>query len=47
MNDSKIITDKLRELASKRSNIKIKYKKYKEKYINFRSTTNLIYEEDT
>ena len=47
MNESQIITDKLRKLASKRNNNKVKYKKYNDKYINFHSTTNRIYEEYT
>jgi hypothetical protein len=40
-------TNKLRELALKRSLNKIKYKKYNDKYINFSSTFNRLYQEDT
>ena len=45
MKKQKISTDKLRKLAIKRVNTKIKYKKYYDKYINFSSRINRIYQE--
>jgi len=47
MKQMKVTNNKLRELALNRSNKKIKYKKYNDKYINFKSTLNRIYQEDT
>jgi len=47
MKEQKITINKLRELAQKRSDSKIKYKKYNEKYINFSRRIIRIYQEDT
>ena len=46
MKELKVTTDKLHKLDLKRSMKKIKYKKYNEKYINFSSRINRIYQEN-